>query len=124
MKYIKKFESFNISLSDIRKNFDELIIYARWLGKKLKYKVHIDNYKFVKDDFYKTYKLKLYLSVEKNDQIGSNIIIVVDSYDNVFLYYGDGEPLDAELIGSPGSDKSWLRALYRTLKENENENKL
>lgn len=117
MKHVKEFKSFkntnegifeSLDLSDIQRNLDELTFDARWNGERFTYKVYVKDYIFKENG-----DLKLYLDVEKNNQIGSNIMIVVgDQMKYIFMYHKNGESIDAEILPTT---KSWLLAIRERL---------
>ena len=111
MKHLKEFNSYlyeEISISDVRRNLDELTFDARWSGKRLTYKVYVQKYLYKENG-----DLKLYLEVEKNDQIGSNIMIVVgNSMNSIFMYHDSGQSIDAAILPAT---KSLLLAIRERL---------
>jgi hypothetical protein len=115
MKKIKKFDSFineSLTLNDVRRNFTELIFDAKWNNKRLTYKIlNISKYYFKNNG-----DLVLYLEIEKNDQIGQSIRIVVgDKMNYIWMYHSDGKPVDGDILSDT---KSWLLAIRDRLDKN------
>jgi len=107
MKHLKIYENFKINesltINDVRKNFTELTFDANRVRKNIKIE-EVTDYNFD----YRGY-LILFLKLEQNNYMSSNIKIVIgDDMNYVFMYGSDGKHIEGDILLNT---KSWLFSL-------------